>query len=186
MICAVFLASGRSLRFGGVNKLLYEVEGVPMAERAFRLLPAGMSGFVVTGWDEVKALAHKYDALRVVDNPDGADDVSVTIRRGVAALPENAGGAMFFVCDQPFLTGESVRRLTEAFAAAPDKIYVLSHGERSGNPCVFPRRFFAELSALPYDKGGKTLVRRHPDSVVYVEAFSERELDDMDVIPILD
>lgn len=183
MICAIFLASGRSKRFAGQNKLLYEVEGAPMAERAFQCLPPDLTGLVVTGWEEVKALAHKYKNLTVVENRDGADDVAVTIRKGIAALPPEADGAMFLVCDQPWLTRESVGRLIAAFRKDPEQIHVLSHNDRSGNPCIFPKRFFPELSALPYDKGGKTVVRRHLDSVVYVEALSGRELDDVDVSP---
>lgn len=183
MIQAVFLASGRGLRFSGGGKLLYPVEGVPMAERAFRALPPEISGLVVTEDSRVAALARQHKNLAVVENPGGGADVALTIRRGTAALSPAAEGALFCVCDQPWLTRTSVERLIEAFRSGPDGIYVLSAGGRSGNPCLFARRFFPELMALPQGKGGKELVRRHPEAARYVEAASPRELEDMDYRP---
>ncbi len=184
MIWAVFLASGRSTRFAGGDKLLYEVEGVPMAERVFRALPPEIPGVVVTESAAVAALAQKHENLTVTANPGGEEDVSVTIRRGIEALPPAAEGALFCVCDQPWITEGSVRRLMEAFGRDPAYIYVLSCGGRSGNPCLFPEKYFGELSALPFDKGGKELVRRHPEAVRYVQAGDARELEDVDVRPL--
>lgn len=182
MIAAVFLASGHSKRFGA-DKLLYPVEGVPMAERVFRSLPPGIPGLVVTGSCAVAALAHKHGNLTVVENRSGEDDVARTIRLGVEALPPGTEGALFFVCDQPWLRRESVVRLVEAFRENPARIYVLSHGDRMGNPCLFPRRFFHELLSLPPDTGGKAVVARHGENVCFVPVVEERELEDVDYRP---
>lgn len=182
MIGAVFLASGRGKRFGG-DKLLWPVEGLPMAERAFRALPPHIPGVVVTGNSEIAVLAHKYPNLTVVKNDDPRDDVAQTIRQGVEALPREVEGALFFVCDQPWLEEASVRRLEEAFQKEPKKIYVLSHGDRMGNPCLFPRSFFPALSALPPDTGGKAVIARYPERVCLVQAADARELTDVDFRP---
>lgn len=182
MIAAVFLASGRGKRFGG-DKLLWPVEGVPMAERVFRSLPEEISGIVVTGSSEIAALAHKYPHLAIMENKDERDDVAQTIRLGVEALPEDVEGALFFVCDQPWLKRSSVLRLAEAFQKDPTKIYVLSHGARMGNPCLFPREFFPELLCLPSDTGGKTVITRHPERVCLVPVTDARELEDVDYKP---
>lgn len=182
MIAAVFLASGRGKRFGG-NKLLWPVEGIPMAERVFRALPEEIPGIVVTGSRDVAVLVHKYPHLSVVENRDSRDDVAVTVRMGVEALPESAEGALFFVCDQPRLKQASVLRLAEAFQKDPTKIYVLSHGDRMGNPCLFPREFFSELCSLPSDTGGKAVIAAHPERVCPVEVEEARELDDLDYRP---
>lgn len=181
-LAAIFLASGRGKRFGP-DKLLYKVEGVPMAERVFRALPPDIPGLVVTGDGRVEALARKYADLTVVDNRDSRDDVAVTIRRGVLALPAGTAGALFFVCDQPWLTRESVQRLIEAFRARPKGIYALAWGEEMGNPCLFSRAYFEELAGLPPDRGGKAVIQRHPEAVRLVQALSARELEDVDRRP---
>ncbi|MCD7748704.1 MAG: nucleotidyltransferase family protein [Oscillospiraceae bacterium] len=182
MIAAVLLASGRGKRFGP-DKLLYEVEGVPMAEWAFRALPPDMPVFVVTGDSRVEALARQHENITVVENTDERDDIALTIRLGLQALPENTTGALFCVCDQPWLTRQSVERLTEAFRAAPEGIYVLAWGARPGNPCLFHKTYFPELAALEPDQGGKTVIARHPGAVRYVQAQSVRELEDLDRRP---
>lgn len=179
MIWAIFLASGHSRRFGS-DKLLHEVEGRPMAARAFEALPPGMPGIVVTRSDAVEALAGKYPNLQTVRCPVGADDVALTIRLGLEALPAEAEGAMFFVCDQPRLRRRSVMRLAMCFARSPERIWVLSHGQRQGNPCVFPKGFFPELKSLPENQPGKYLIRRHEDQVSLCQALEARELEDMD------
>jgi len=154
-----------------------------MVERVFRALPGEIPGIVVTGSREVAVLAHKYPHLSVVENRDCRDDVAVTVRMGVEELPAEAEGALFFVCDQPWLKPSSVLRLAEAFQKDPTKIYVLSHGDRMGNPCLFPRAFFSELCSLPPDTGGKAVIAAHPERVCPVEAEDVRELEDVDYKP---
>lgn len=182
MIAAVFLASGRGRRFGG-DKLLWPVEGIPMAERVFRTLPEEIPGFVVTGSRDVAALAHKYPHLAIVENKDGPDDVAATIHLGVGALPKEAEGALFFVCDQPWLKPSSVLRLVEAFQKDPTKIYVLSYKDRMGNPCLFPRDLFPSLATLPADTGGKAVIADNRDRACFVPAAEARELEDVDYKP---
>lgn len=182
MIAAVFLASGRGKRFGG-DKLLWKVEGMPMAERVFRALPPEIPGVVVTGDRNIAVLAQKYPHIRVAENRDERDDIALTIRRGLEALPVEADGALFFVCDQPWLERASVCRLADAFQKDPTKIYALSCGDRMGNPCLFPRNFFGELMTLPPDTGGKAVIARHPDLVRRIQAADARELKDLDYRP---
>ena len=182
MITAVFLASGHAKRFGE-DKLLYPVDGVPMAERAFRTLPPEIEGVVVTRSEAVAALARGHANLRAVMNPDQTDDQAVTIRLGCEAVPETADGVMFFVCDQPYLRRESVEKLCRAFENEPDKCFALSYAGAAGNPCVFPRRFMAALKNLPPDTGGKHVLRTFGESAVLCEVLSPEELRDLDEKP---
>lgn len=179
MIGAVLLAAGHSRRFGS-DKLLYPVEGRPMIQRAMETLPPGMPAVLVTRSQAVARLAESYPCIKVVDCPDEADDVALSIRLGLQALPEETAGAMFLVCDQPRLSRRSVTRLALCFARAPERIWVLAHGQRWGNPCVFPRRLFGELAALPEGKSGKLVIHRHEDEVSLCQIPDGRELEDMD------
>lgn len=175
----VLLASGFGSRFGS-NKLLTEVEGIPLILRAMKACPPGdfSPAAVVSQYGEIltQAEARGYLAL---PNPDAAAGISSSVRTGLAAMG-GTGGVLFSVCDQPWLTRESVVRLTEAFLARPDRIAALSWQGRKGNPCLFPREFYGELSALTGDVGGASVIRAHPERLLLVEAASARELLDVD------
>ena len=89
-------------------------------------------------------------------------------------------GILFGVCDQPWLTPESVNALLEAFQSHPDRIYSLCYGERRGNPALFPSALFPELLALTGDTGGGQVIRRHKELLHLVSATHPRELFDID------
>ena len=84
------------------------------------------------------------------------------------------------VCDQPWLTTKSIIRLKNSFLESPDAICALSWQGRRGNPVVFPADLFGELAALTGDTGGGAVIRRHPERLRLVEAFSPNELLDVD------
>ena len=102
---------------------------------------------------------------------------------GLAALTgkkDEPNGILFGVSDQPFLTMASLEALVDAFSRQPDRICCLSEGNRRGNPVIFPKALFFELSQLKGDVGGRQVIRRHPELVLSVEAASSGELDDID------
>ena len=66
-----------------------------------------------------------------------------------------------------------------------NKIIVPVSGGKRGNPCIFPRRYFEELSKLCGDKGGRRVIEKHMDDVEYVRA-EEYELFDIDTAEDMD
>ncbi|MCQ4865819.1 nucleotidyltransferase family protein [Pseudoflavonifractor phocaeensis] len=175
----ILMASGFASRFGA-NKLLAEVDGIPLIRRAMAAYPPGLfhCAAVVSQYPEILSLAEER-GYTAVPNPSAAEGISSSIRMGLAAL-EGADAALFAVSDQPWLTVDSVQRVLSAPAAAPGSIIALSWRGRKGNPCLFPREFYGELSALTGDRGGGAVISAHPDRLVLVEAGSERELLDVD------
>ena len=108
MVGCVLMASGAGRRFGS-NKLLSAVEGVPLHRRAMAALaPAGFGRLVVCSpYPEVLSAGAEY-GFRPLDNPGAGEGIAASIRLGVAAM-DGMDGALFAVCDQPWLTTESVR-----------------------------------------------------------------------------
>lgn len=93
---------------------------------------------------------------------------------------EDLDGVLFAVCDQPYLTTESIIKLVNSFQESKNAICALSWKGQRGNPVIFPRDLFGELAALTGDVGGGAVIRRRPDRLLLVEAFSTRELSDVD------
>lgn len=177
-IGCVVLAAGNARRFGE-NKLAAEVDGRSLILRALETVPGELfdNVVVVTQYPEILELAGAFH-FSAVYNPHPDWGISHTIRLGLTGL-RDCEGVLFLVSDQPLLTRESVQRLVELWKRQPDRITALGHGGVRGSPCLFPARFFPELMALTEDRGGSSVIRRHEEDLVLLEADA-RELTDVD------
>ena len=100
--------------------------------------------------------------MTFVHNPDFADGLAGSVKAGIAAVPDNADGAMVCLGDMPLIDAQLIDRLIEAFA--PDRgnliVVPVSDGRR-GNPVLWSRRFFNELMTLDGDIGARHLIAKH-------------------------
>jgi len=175
-IAAVVLAAGRSRRMGVVNKLLVEVDGVPMVARAVdAALAAGADPVaVVTGHEAARveaALAGR--PVRLAHNPDYAAGLATSLARGLEALPEETQGALVCLGDMPRVTAATLERLMQAFNPLEGRaICVPTVRGKRGNPVLFARRFFPEMRTVRGDVGARHLIGE------YAEVVCEVALDD--------
>ena len=177
-IGCIVMAAGMSSRFGG-NKLAQEWQGKSLIRHALEAVPTDRLSavVVVTQYPEVVALAKEFFFTPIVNShPEYGQ--SHTIHLGVKAL-DACDALLFQVADQPLLRRESVRAEVEFFRRHPDRIVAMGHGGVRGNPCIFPARFFPELTALEGDRGGSAVIRRHEDALTLFE-ISPDELRDVD------
>ena len=180
-IALVLMASGAGRRFGA-NKLLQTVDGLPLVRRVMAACPPELCapGLGVSRYPEILSLAEELGYTPIFNS--GADEgISATVRLGTAAAQAaGADGALFAVADQPWITRASVERVMAAFSSHPDTIPALGWQGKKGNPCLFPREFFPELSALTGDTGGGAVIKAHRDRLRLVEAGNPAELLDVD------
>jgi molybdenum cofactor cytidylyltransferase len=183
-IAALIMAAGRSSRMGPANKLLAEVDGKPMVRRAVEaaLASAAAPVNVVLGHD-----AHRVRAalrgckVHFVDNPDFAAGMSTSLRRGLAALPDNVDGAVILLGDMPRVEPTAIDRLIAAFD--PDEgrsICVPVWNGKRGNPVLWARRYFSEMAAVAGDVGARHLIGEHGDQVAEVPMPDDGTLVDID------
>ena len=176
----VLMASGHATRFGE-DKLLYQLDGKPLAAHVMDALPGGLfvCTAVVTRSPQIAALAQAR-GLAAVMNPDRTDDPAVTIRLGLETMPPGLDGCLFAVCDQPGLRTASIGKMAAAFNVDPRCAVMLCFSGRRGNPVLFPAAMFAELCALSPGQTGRQVLQRHPQRLLFVEAQDESELQDID------
>lgn len=182
-IGGVVMAAGNGRRFGR-NKLEAVFGGKTLLRRALEAVPADRLAAVavVTQYDGAAALAAEF-GFHVLRNSRPEDGLSRTVRLGTEALAD-CDAILFQVADQPLLRRETVAALIDFYAHQPDCIAALSDGQRRGNPCIFPRRFFPTLTALTGDEGGSAIIRHHPETLRLLPTNSE-ELQDVDTVEAL-
>ena len=174
----VLMAAGESRRFGG-DKLAAELHGRALLERAMDAAdPALFADRVAVVSRPETAARAAARGFRLVINDRPADGLSRTVRLGTEALAD-CDGILYLVADQPQLTAETVARVVARWRLAPDRIAAAAHGQRRGNPCLFPRALFPELRALEGDRGGTAVIRAHAARLLLVET-PEAELADVD------
>ena len=180
----IMLAAGNSRRFGS-NKLLYEIDGIPMYLRTLNQLQKAASELgnceiiVVTRYEEIADKAKKMGA-KVRINPQPERGISSSMQIGLAAAKESTS-CLFTVSDQPWLTAETIIDLVHKFQTEHKGMACTIRDGKTGNPCIFSRKYYQELQVITGDKGGKQIINRHPEDVAYLEIEDAKELVDVDV-----
>jgi molybdenum cofactor cytidylyltransferase len=176
-VAAIILAAGRSTRMGGPNKLLAELGGKPLVRRVTEQALASKAKDVIVVTGHQAELVEKALAgldVKFVRNADFAQGLASSVKAGVAAVPDDADGAVICLGDMPMISASLIDHLIEAFA--PDRgnlIAVPVSDNRRGNPVLWSRRFFNELMTLDGDIGARHLIAKHSEAVaeVPVEGF---------------
>jgi len=183
-IGAVVLAAGRSTRMGGPNKLLAEVGGRPLVRIAAEeaLASRARPVVVVTGHQRAEVEATLAGLpVTFAHNPDYAEGLSTSLRAGIAALPAEADGAIVLLGDMPQVDAALIDRLIAAFD--PEKgafVVVPTIAGKRGNPVVWSRRFFPDLSGLGGDVGARHLIATYPEAVIEVPVTGRAAFVDVD------
>jgi molybdenum cofactor cytidylyltransferase len=183
-IAALILAAGQSRRMGEVNKLLIDIDGKPMVRRvAETILAAPVTPVVaVLGHerDRVRA-AFAGLKLRAIYNPDYAAGISTSLKRGLAALPDDIDGVLVCLGDMPLVGLAEIERLIGAFNPTEGRAIIVptARGKR-GNPVLWAKRFFPEMQDIAGDVGARHLIGAYPELVAEIEMAGEGVLLDID------
>jgi molybdenum cofactor cytidylyltransferase len=181
---AVVLAAGRSSRMGGPNKLLAEIGGRPLVRIVVEQALASRARpvVVVTGHQRERvegALAGL--PVKCVHNPHYADGLGTSLKAAIAGLPAEVDGAILCLGDMPQVDAALIDRLIGAID--PDKgalVAVPTIDGKRGNPVVWSRRFFPDLTAVEGDVGARHLIGRYAEAVVEVPVSGNAALTDID------
>jgi molybdenum cofactor cytidylyltransferase len=173
-IAAIILAAGRSTRFGQdrvATKAVAEFDGAPLVRRVAEAALASRASpvLVVTGHagNLIAAALKDYD-VRLVDAPDYAAGLSRSLRAGVAAVPDDADGAVVLLADMPLIAPALIDALIATFDAMPNaKAVVPAYAGRRGNPVLLGRPLFAKIARLDGDRGAGQILAEIEGVVEY-------------------
>ncbi len=198
-VSGVILAAGLSTRFevgcgqdarvprtkvtgAAEPKQLYRIDGETLVRRVCReALASNLADVIlVTGHAERRIGAEVADLdLLAVHNSDYAAGQSGSVRRGLAAVPADADGAMFLAVDQPGLDAAVIDKLLDAFDGPASIVVPTFHGRR-GAPVTFGRQWFPRLERLRGDQGARPLLDPLAEHIQEVELDSPAPLEDVD------
>jgi molybdenum cofactor cytidylyltransferase len=167
------------------NKLLTkDAGGTPMVARVADAALASRAHTVIAVLghqaDQIEAaLAPRF--IQTVRAQDYACGLSASLRAGLAALPPETQAALICLGDMPLVTTAMLNQLMRAYDPAVGRVIIVPtcRGQR-GNPILWDRRYFPEMSALTGDTGARALLRKYPGAVAEIAINSDATLRDFD------
>jgi len=186
---AIVLAAGLSRRMGAVNKLLVDINGIPMIRATVSACVSVCDApvIVVTGHqatDIEQALA----CLNVsfIHNPDYASGQAGSVVAGLNAVPE-AKITLVVLGDQPLLDSIALQKLLAAhWASDQTRITMPVNGADRGNPLVIPLALMPALMADKTNPGCRKFTRNNPDKVNPVDLPDPAYFTDLDTLDDLE
>ncbi len=175
----ILLAAGNSNRFKG-NKLLAAVNNKPMYMNIFeKVLKVNFNKIIlVTRYEEIKESLLK-QKVEVVMNYNSELGISHSIKLGIQKS-DDADAYMFMVCDQPFITLDSIKALIDVYMKNNKGLACVKYEGNLGNPAIFSKKYKNDLMNLKGDIGGKYIINKNLDDLVIVKICKELELTDID------
>lgn len=180
MISGIVMASGFSRRMGA-DKLMFEFGERTVVERV-------IAATVISELDEVIVVCRDFDVLKIAEslgalavvNENAQLGQSESIRLGVISTNPEADGLMFIVADMPLLESRVIDMLIHEFSMNLESIIVPLYNGVRGNPVIFPASLKEELMSLSGDEGGRAIIEKFSERVIFVETGSSQSGMDID------
>lgn len=195
-VAGIILAAGTGSRMGRTKQLL-PFRGKPILTHVLsNSLASDLNPLVLVLGFQAESIIRTLDTgpAELCINKDYKQGMAASIRAGLNALKLNQiksgpmessqipslpfDAALFILGDQPLVSPRVLQKITRAWQ--PGKIVVPRFKGRPGNPVLFDRKFFPDLSALKGDVGGRALFERYSEDVVPLDVESEGICLDVD------
>lgn len=173
----LLLAAGASRRFGS-NKLLHNIEaGVNVLDRSYHAARALHAAPLLVISDDPALRAHCEErGYRYLINAQATHGMAGSIVCGVRATA-GAGGWAICLADMPCIRQQTMVQLRETWDG--ERVLLPRYREQAGHPVIFPRAYFAQLTALGGDLGARRIVQ-DSSYVVYLDVDDPGVLLDID------
>lgn len=181
----ILLAAGSSSRMRGRDKLMEDVDGIPLLRRQAEVARAASTGPVLV---TLPARPHpRYQALDGLDVvpvavPNAESGMNASLSAGISALANNTPAAMVLLADLPDLSAQDLITVARAVDLSSETRIWRGATDTGapGHPIIFAATLFQELKRLTGDSGGRDVVKRHADKITLIPLPGQRARNDLD------
>ncbi len=176
----IILAAGASTRMKQPKQLLpYESESL-LAHTIKEAQKSLMPVIVVLGANatEIKEEIKKMEE-EIMINEEWESGMSSSIKAGLQKALANfheMQNCILAVCDQPYISSILFQELVDEKKQCGKNIVACSYADTLGTPCLFDKKYFAELLQLEGDHGAKNILQKYHHDVAVVD-FEKGKFD---------
>jgi molybdenum cofactor cytidylyltransferase len=170
---AIILAAGSSSRLGRPKQTIV-FEGVTLLRRSVAAArDAGCSPVLVVTGAYANRARQELTGLEVHElfNPGWEDGMSSSIAGGIGELSRlspDAPAAVLMVCDQPYVTAETIGNLLKFGCNNRHPIIASAYDNTFGVPAWFSKELFDELGNLVGSSGAKDIIRKYQNRAAFL------------------
>ena len=185
-IMGVILAAGNSTRMGKDNKLLRNVgEASLIRNTVVEMLKSDLdSCSIVLGYQSDKVAEVIKDLnINLILNPLWQEGQASSLKAALNTLDDTYSDLLIMLGDMPGVKTRHINKVIEEHLLANNrksKITIPSFNGRKGNPVIWGRSFFPDLSNIEGDLGGRALFSQHPAAINLLDVDDSAFVTDAD------
>ena len=185
-IMGVILAAGNSTRMGKDNKLLRNVGDASLVRNtAVEMLKSDVdSCSIVLGYQSDKVAEEIKDLnINLILNPLWQEGQASSLKAALNTLDDTYSDLLIMLGDLPGVKSRHINRVIEEHLLTNNrrsKITIPSFNGKKGNPVIWGRSFFPDLSNLEGDVGGRALFNHHPAAINLLDMDDPAVVTDTD------
>ncbi len=181
MIATLLLAAGGSTRMGDADKLMQQIDGMPilacLAQRALNVGPV----YVVLRENDDERRSVLPKSVHYVTAKDAHLGMAHSLQAGIAALPDACTGVMILPADMPDITAQDLASIkAHAVASKARIVRGATVDGKHGHPIYFAASEFPRFATLNGDRGAFKLCRGMEDEIEIVPLNGQRARLDLD------
>ena len=177
-ISIIILAAGASTRLGTPKQLLKFEDKTLLTRIAETALSTDYPTIVVLGAYAGKIMSTiKALPVKILINKSWKVGVSSSISTGLETLRSDVSAVILLLCDQPFITSDTILRLVKRRKKTGKSIVASEYKDTIGTPALFTHEIFKELMELENDRGAKPLIKKYRDTRLATISAPEAAFD---------
>jgi len=175
MISAILLAAGQSKRMNGENKLIKEIQGIPLIKLSVKNILASSIDelIIILGYQKgiIEKFIDKHEKIKFVFNKDFESGMASSIKAGVNHLSKNTEA--FFIClgDMPMVNSDIYNQLI--LTKNNKEIIVPTYKGQQGNPILFSKSIKEKIMTIQGDVGAKKILELNKNKILNVEISNQ-------------
>lgn len=190
---AIILAAGTSSRMeGGRHKLLLPLHDRPVLAHVLDAVLASKSRpiLLILGHQAIQVRSRivqytGHTSISIIENKDYKEGMSTSLRLGIQALGTYDNGQhidsiLVLLGDQPLISARLLDTLIDTFRQTGKNIVAPLYNGKRGNPVLFGKSLFDELTLVSGDEGGRSVLNRHKEETATVEVGDIQASYDVD------